>query len=115
MRFGRRRFRDLGFGRRGIVPPEQLVRRTTIGIALTTLLPVAALLIVAGVVTAAAAIEASNSVVDRDLAAAANSMLVELRPTPAPTPASSPGASIEPGESPGPENSGEGGGNGINI
>jgi len=110
MRFGRRRFRDLGFGRRGIVPPEQLVRRTTIGIALTTLLPVAALLVVAGVVTAAAAIEASNSVVDRDLAAAANSMLVALRPTPAPTPASSPGASIEPGESPGPENSGEGGG-----
>ena len=44
MRFGPRRFRDLGFGRRGIVPPEQLVRRTTIGIALTTLLPVAALL-----------------------------------------------------------------------
>ena len=107
MRFGPRRFADLGFGRRGIVPPEQLLRRTTISVALTTMLLVAGLLAVVGVVTAAAAIEAADSVVDRDLAAAANSMLNTLRPTPTPEPSEAPSA--EPEDSMAPEDGGESG------
>jgi signal transduction histidine kinase len=105
MRFGRRRFADLGFGRRGIVPPEQLLRRTTFGIALTTMLLIAGLLAVVGVVTAAAAIEAADSVIDRDLAAAAHSMLNTLRPTPTPEPSEAP--SIEPEDSGAPGDGGE--------
>jgi signal transduction histidine kinase len=108
MRFGRRRFRDLGFGRRGIVSPEQLLRQTSIGIALTTMLLIATLLAVVGVVTAAAAIQAANAVVDRDLAASANSMLNTLRPTPTPEPTEGP--SVEPGDSEGPDEGGAAGG-----
>ncbi len=93
MRFGRRPDAD----RRGAIiagstatPAERLVRRTTLGLALTTLALIAALLAAVGVITVAAATQASDQLVDRNLAASANTMLQVLRPTPTPAPSSEP-------------------------
>ncbi len=86
-------------------PAERLLRRTTIGVALTTMALIAGLLAVVGAVTAAAAFQATDQLVDRNLAASAGNMLQLLEPTPTPEPQ----ATNEPEASAEPTNDNEGG------
>ncbi|HUR16903.1 MAG TPA: histidine kinase dimerization/phospho-acceptor domain-containing protein, partial [Candidatus Limnocylindrales bacterium] len=93
MRFGRKR--GDGFDA-PITAVDRVVRRTSVGLAVVTLVLIGALLAGVGVVTAAVALRASSDQVDRTLKQAADSRIQQLQlqaeqvELPTPTPSASP-------------------------